>query len=210
MTLYATGARRAEVARLQVSDIDSPSMVVHIQGGKGHKDRDVMLSPILLGALREHWRGLKPKTWLFPGNRWHTGPDPITSKVIWHACHQAALRARSPQTCSSPHAEALCTLGNEKRPTLKLGRLRFESGLNSYRLSINAANPSCINSRHFPVLGHLLAYWSRENQVLCFPLTSSVHLEYKKVKQFGAAGITCAICQCREQKEFSYEAPSIL
>jgi len=93
MTLYATGARRAEVARLKVSDIDSQRMVVHIQGGKGRKDRDVMLSPVLLEALREYWRRLKPKTWLFPGSRAHTAPCPITSKVIWHACHQAALRA---------------------------------------------------------------------------------------------------------------------
>ena len=93
MTLYATGARRNELAHLKVSDIDSQRMVVHIQGGKGRKDRDVMLSPVLLEALREHWRRLKPKTWLFPGNRSHTGPGPITSKVIWHACHQAALRA---------------------------------------------------------------------------------------------------------------------
>jgi len=52
MTLYATGARRAEVTRLKVSDIDSQRMVVHIQGGKGRKDRDVMLSPVLLEALR--------------------------------------------------------------------------------------------------------------------------------------------------------------
>ena len=93
MTLYATGARRAEVARLKVSDIDSQRMVIHILGGKGRKDRDVMLSPVLLEALREYWRRLKPKTWLFPGNRSHTAPHPITSKVIWHACHQAALRA---------------------------------------------------------------------------------------------------------------------
>ena len=93
MTLYATGARRNEVTRLKVSDIDSQRMVVHIQGGKGRKDRDVMLSPVLLEALREYWRGLKPKTWLFPGSRAHTAPCPITSTVIWHACHQAALRA---------------------------------------------------------------------------------------------------------------------
>ena len=46
MTLYATGARRAEVARLKVADIDSQRMVVHIRGGKGRKDRDVMLSPV--------------------------------------------------------------------------------------------------------------------------------------------------------------------
>ena len=52
MTLYATGARRAELTHLKVSDIDSQRMVVHIRGGKGRKDRDVMLSAKLLAALR--------------------------------------------------------------------------------------------------------------------------------------------------------------
>jgi integrase/recombinase XerD len=52
MTLYATGARRAEVAHLKISDIDSQRMVIHIRGGKGRKDRDVMLSAKLLEALR--------------------------------------------------------------------------------------------------------------------------------------------------------------
>jgi len=69
MTLYATGARRAEAARLTISDIDSERMVVHIRGGKGRKDRDVMLSPTLLDELRAYWRGLRRKhsDWLFPG-----------------------------------------------------------------------------------------------------------------------------------------------
>ena len=93
MTLYGTGGRCAEVARLQVRDIDSPRMVVHIQGGKGRKDRDVMLSPILLEALREHWRRLKPRVWLFPGGRWHTASQPIGTKTVWHACYFAAQRA---------------------------------------------------------------------------------------------------------------------
>src|SRR5258705_6428845 len=61
ITLYATGVRRAELTHLKVSDIDSKRMVIHIQGGKGRKDRDVMLSPKLLEALREHWRGLPRK-----------------------------------------------------------------------------------------------------------------------------------------------------
>ena len=52
MTLYATGARRAEAAHLKIGDIDSQRMVVHIRGGKGGLDRDVMLSPKLLAALR--------------------------------------------------------------------------------------------------------------------------------------------------------------
>ena len=49
MTLYATGLRRAELARLKVSDVETVKrMVIHIQGGKGRRDRDVMLSPKLL------------------------------------------------------------------------------------------------------------------------------------------------------------------
>ena len=77
MTLYGTGVRRAELTRLKVSDIDSRRMVVHIQGGKGGQDRDVMLSPVLLEELRAHCRRLRKKSvWLFPGNRWHSGDHP--------------------------------------------------------------------------------------------------------------------------------------
>ncbi len=95
MTLYATGVRRAELARLKITDIDSRRMIIHIQGGKGRKDRDVMLSPKLLEALREYWRGLrrKPTNWLFPGGRSHTGDRHISPKTIWNACENAAQRA---------------------------------------------------------------------------------------------------------------------
>jgi site-specific recombinase XerD len=92
MTLYATGVRRAELANLRVRDIDSKRMVVRIQGGKGLKDREVMLSKVLIEALREHWLRYQPKEWLFPGGKWHTASNPITSKVAWQACQQAAKR----------------------------------------------------------------------------------------------------------------------
>ena len=73
MTLYATGVRRAELTHLKSATSIAKRMVIHVQGGKGRKDRDVMLSPKLLEALREHWRGLPrfqcPSAWLFPGNR---------------------------------------------------------------------------------------------------------------------------------------------
>jgi len=110
MTLYATGARRAEVAHLKVADIDSQRMVVHIRGGKGRKDRDVMLSPALLEALRSYWRGLrhKPTEWLFPGNRWHTSSCPITTKVLWTVCQQAALRAGLEHKHIHPHTLRHC------------------------------------------------------------------------------------------------------
>ena len=93
MTLYATGVRRAELAHMKVGDIDSKRMVIRIRGGKGRKDREVMLSSILLEALREHWKRHRPKEWLFPGGRWHNSTRPITTKVAWHACQQAAKRA---------------------------------------------------------------------------------------------------------------------
>jgi site-specific recombinase XerD len=96
MTLYATGLRRAELTRLKISDIDTERMVIHVIGGKGRKDRDVMLSPKLLAELRQYWRSLKhkPRTWLFPGGRWHSHSEaPMTDKVVWYACEQAAQRA---------------------------------------------------------------------------------------------------------------------
>lgn len=110
MTLYATGVRRAELARLKIRDIDSQPMVIHIQGGKGRKDRDVMLSPKLLQALREYWRGLKhkPAQWLFPGGRSHTANTPITPKVVYHACCQAAQRAGLHDKKIHPHTLRHC------------------------------------------------------------------------------------------------------
>ena len=95
MTLYATGLRRAEVAALKLTDVDSVRMVLHVQEGKGRRDRDVVLSPHLLEELRQHYRRLrrKPAVWLFPGGTHHTADTPITEKVVWHACRQAAKRA---------------------------------------------------------------------------------------------------------------------
>jgi site-specific recombinase XerD len=95
MTLYATGVRRAELSRLKISDIDSERMIIHVQGGKGRKDRDVMLSATLLEELRAYYRWLrrKPEVWLFPGGVWHTSNRHIDTKVILIAVREAAERA---------------------------------------------------------------------------------------------------------------------
>jgi integrase/recombinase XerD len=94
MVLYSTGLRNAELRHLQVRDIDSRAMLIHVSHAKGGRDRYVPLSATLLATLREHWRWMKPKTWLFPGTLHNWRADrPITPKVVWDACRAAAARA---------------------------------------------------------------------------------------------------------------------
>jgi len=56
MTLYATGMRSSELLHLKIQDIDSKRMIINIRNGKGARDREAALSPLLLCALRTHWR----------------------------------------------------------------------------------------------------------------------------------------------------------
>ena len=106
-TLYATGARCAEAARLPVHDIDSQRRIVPIGGGKGRKDRDVMLSLVLLEARREHGRQLKPQGWLFPGGRGPTAAPPIGTKTLGQAGYLAAPGAGLHQPVH-PHTLGPC------------------------------------------------------------------------------------------------------
>ncbi len=116
MTLYATGVRRAELCRLKVADIDSERMVLHIQQGKGGRDRDVPLSPRLLETLREYWRWMKPKTYLSQACRttgelmcrspirWHGSPSPKPPRppALPSASHRTRFGTATRRICSKP------------------------------------------------------------------------------------------------------------
>jgi integrase/recombinase XerD len=92
-TLYGAGLRREELCRLKVTDVDSQRMVLHVRQGKGHKDRDVTLSPRLLEVLRDYWKWRKPKTYLFPSYHSKRREQPISSKTVYYAVCEAARRA---------------------------------------------------------------------------------------------------------------------
>jgi integrase/recombinase XerD len=103
LTLYATGMRRAELCNLKVADIDSQRMVIHIRQGKGKRDRDVPMTPKLLETLREYWRWMKPKTYLFPGMDKNLRVDkPLSSNAIYYIVQDARRRAGISKTVS-PH-----------------------------------------------------------------------------------------------------------
>ena len=64
---YGAGLRASEVCNLKITDIDSDRMLIHVDNGKGGRDRKAMLSPGLLELLRDYWLEARPQGWLFPG-----------------------------------------------------------------------------------------------------------------------------------------------
>ena len=84
--------------------IDSQRMVIRVEQGKGRKDRYVMLSPKLLDILRDYYRTVRPKEWLFPGD---LPGQPITASAVEDACRTGGTKPASPNRsrripCATP------------------------------------------------------------------------------------------------------------
>ena len=90
LTIYATGLRIHEATHLQITDIDSQRMLIHVHQGKMRRDRLVPLPALLLEILRAYWQETRPRTWLFPGQ---DGTQPIHGQTIHRACQRAARKA---------------------------------------------------------------------------------------------------------------------
>ena len=88
---YGSGLRASEVVSLKISDIDSERMRIRVEQGKGRRDRDALLSPHLLGVLRDWWKLARPPVWLFPNQ--HTPINPVTARSLNRAFHLAARKA---------------------------------------------------------------------------------------------------------------------
>ncbi len=89
---YGAGLRASEVCNLKVKDIDSDRMLIHVDDGKGGRDRKAMLSPSLLDLLREYWRESRPEGWLFPGKPKITSLSPRQlNRAFTSAKHMAGI-----------------------------------------------------------------------------------------------------------------------
>ena len=95
-TAYGAGLRASEVAHLKVSDIDSQQMLIHVEQGKGSKDRNAKLSPTLLRLLRQWWQAAQAERkmlrggWLFPGQN---PVNPMSTRQLNRVFHTAATAA---------------------------------------------------------------------------------------------------------------------
>jgi integrase/recombinase XerD len=94
---YGAGLRASEVVHLTVTDIDSERRVIHVEQGKGKRDRYAMLSPTLLDLLRAWWRHahahrqILPGGWLFPGQN---PVNPLSARQLNRAFHRARKAAK--------------------------------------------------------------------------------------------------------------------
>lgn len=64
--IYSCGLRISEAVGIQVSQIDSKRMLIHVKEGKALRDRYVPLPLATLELLRRHWKIHRHPKWLFP------------------------------------------------------------------------------------------------------------------------------------------------
>jgi integrase/recombinase XerD len=91
-TVYTCGLRLHEALYLQVNDIDSQRMRIHVHRGKGAKDRYVPLPQTTLQIMRDYWKKHRNPLWIFPRLGRSGKQGPTAQKPMAKASVQGALR----------------------------------------------------------------------------------------------------------------------
>ncbi|HYN26398.1 MAG TPA: site-specific integrase [Pyrinomonadaceae bacterium] len=105
-TIYSCGLRLQEGTHLQVADIDSGRMMLHVRHGKGAKDRYVPLPERTLELLRQYWVTHRNPVLLFPAE----GRD--------HIDLAKATEPMSKSSLQDAFRGALKASGNNKRASV--------------------------------------------------------------------------------------------
>ena len=153
-TLYSSGIRLEECVNLDVNDIDSSRMIIHVRQGKGGKDRITILSPRALEILRAYWLQFKPRTCLFEGNvkgkRIHRR---TVEEIVAIAAYKAGLRRRL-KTHSLRHSFATHLL-EDGVPLQVIQRLLGHERIDT--TSINASFKEYLHTHGRLPMGHYRA-----------------------------------------------------
>jgi len=109
-TVYACGLRLQEALHLEVADIDSARMMLHVHRGKGAKDRFVPLPNKTLDILRQHWRRHRHPRLLFPAYGRDSRSAASATQPMAISSVQGAMRAAKEQAGITKKAVSVHTL----------------------------------------------------------------------------------------------------
>ena len=112
-TVYACGLRLQEAQCLEVPDIDSQRLMIHVHRGKGAKDRFVPLPKSSLQILRKHWATHRHPRLLFPalgrsGNQAASATTPMPKSSVQAAFRRAKVEAGIHRRGISVHSLRHC------------------------------------------------------------------------------------------------------
>jgi len=93
-TIYSAGLRRSELINLRKQDVFYDRKVIFIRGSKGKKDRNTILSDLLIILLKKYLDEYNPNYWLFEGvNRKQYSATSI-AKILKRAAAKAGIEKR--------------------------------------------------------------------------------------------------------------------
>jgi integrase/recombinase XerD len=113
-TVYSCGLRLQEARYLEVADIDSGRMMIHVHRGKGAKDRYVPIPHATLALLRKHWATHKNPRLIFPAlgrsGKGSDGKSPVAISTVQGALrsakHVAGIQKRNVSVHTLRHSYA--------------------------------------------------------------------------------------------------------
>lgn len=130
MLCYGSGLRILEAVSLKICNIDSSRMLIHVEQGKGAKDRYTVLSGRILLLLREYWKIQRPQFYLFPGTKAGTHLQPASIQEICRdACRLSGIGKRiTPHVLRHSFATHLLENGTDTRAIqVMLGHSRIDT-----------------------------------------------------------------------------------
>ncbi len=93
--IYSAGLRLGELLNLEIADIDSESMKIHIRGAEGKKDRYVMLSENVLKLLREYYKEFKPQKYIIEGQNGGKYSPKSVQSVFKRSLKKAGIKKKA-------------------------------------------------------------------------------------------------------------------
>jgi len=91
--LYSCGLRVSELCNVEINDVNSGRMCIHIRQGKFSKDRYVPLAKNMLPVLRAYYKSYKPQKYLFNASNGSPGQKMKPSEVS-HNLNIACIRTK--------------------------------------------------------------------------------------------------------------------